>query len=107
VSCGCDSCGEREGLFAKLKARFGSHGCGCDGGCSSGGCAPSVAPPTPVAPPKKMPVKEGPPPSKVGFEAESSPLPAIPAATAPTIEIVAPPVASPAPGIANQPRSPF
>jgi hypothetical protein len=52
------------------------------------------------------PVKEGPPPGKVGFEAQSSPLPALPAATAPSIETVAP-VAPAVPSITNQPRSPF
>jgi hypothetical protein len=52
------------------------------------------------------PGKEGPPPAKTTFEAQSSPLPSIPAATAPSIEIIAP--ATPAvPSITNQPRSPF
>lgn len=115
-SCGCDACGEREGLFAKLKARFAKHGCGCDGGCATPGCAgpgcaPSVPPPEPVNPPKKMPVpgKEGPPPAKTTFEAQSSPLPSIPATTAPSIEVVTPvaPVAPGVPSITNQPRSPF
>jgi hypothetical protein len=114
----CDACGgSGGGFFSKFKGRFGGHhGCGCDGGCgtvgcaggTTGGCAPSFAPPEPVNPPKKMPapVNPGPPPAKVGFEPQSSPLPTSPAATAPSIEIVAP--ATPGvPSITTQPRSPF